>query len=185
MQAQSERGCASALQIRAFLVGQGFGACDSDGDIAAFRALAQRLLPVEVAPLATLKAVQARTGHSLFLRETDDAAGFIAFFALSPRGERALVARAPLEPDWAEPFGAASRSGYVWGLGGDTRRAQFAVLRALAGMRKRFFAHVGLYARATSSGGERAMKGFGYATPIDAATGLYYAPPLKALAAAS
>lgn len=188
MQAQSLREGARALQIRDFLHGRGFHACDSEAEIAAFRVLAQRLLPVEVATLDTLRAVQARTGHSLFLHQpTVGGAGFLAFCPLSPRGERAILqSDTSLRPDWVEPFTTSTRRGYVWGLGGETRGAQFAVLRALSTMRASFFPHVGLYARATTAEGKRAMDGFGYAVPINETAGIFYAPPLIAsLAAAS
>lgn len=180
MQVQSSRSDGGPAQIRAFLEARGFHSCDRDEDIHEFRDLAQRLLPVAVASFETLKAVQGRTGHSLFLRKIKDASGFIAFFPLSPLGERALIGptRSALNADWVRPFGPDTRTGYVWGLGGETRSAHFAVLRALAAMRSRFFADVGLYARATTPEGRRVMAGFGYDTPIDEGAGLYFAAPL-------
>jgi hypothetical protein len=166
MQAQTAS-ATSPSEIRAFMRERGFAPCDTKADIAALRALAAELISPDIAKADVLGDIQLRTGHSLFLRRrNNDPTAFIACFPLTAAGECAIRSGGfngrAVAPDWVCPFGASVRSGYIWGLGGVSRFASFAAMRALKIMRERFFARIDLYARATTPEGRALMQGFGY-----------------------
>jgi hypothetical protein len=166
MQAQTAR-CIGSEDIRAFMRERGFAPADTAIEVGALRDLAQRLIPSEIASAAVLARVQGRTGHSLFLKwDRGLPTAFLACFPLTALGEHAIRSGGfnglRIGREWISPFCASTRAGYIWGLGGVTSSASFAVMRALRIMRERMFPHIALYARATTAGGRKLMEGFGY-----------------------
>lgn len=182
-----------AAQIRAFMAGRGFDVCDARADIEAFHALAQHLIPVEIASPDTIEAVQQRTRSSVYLRrEAGRATGFLAFFAFSKAGERAVTTATHFEgtrvrPEWVCEPSADTKIGYVWGFGGVSRGACFAVIRTGRVMRDCFFPHLGVYARAATLDGRKVMEPLGYRRASKHDPSFYYSEPysLTQLKAAS
>ena len=146
-------------------------------------ALADKLIPGPIAPLRVVETVNARTGASVYLmREQGAAAGFLAFFWLSPLGARAIMqgkfdAR-NVAPEWACPPGPDVENGYVWGFAGASRRACFSVVRAGRMMREAMFPHLRLFARAASPQGGKIMQALGFGAVVDADPSLCVSPPL-------
>lgn len=169
-------------EIRSFMNVRGFEACDTAEQIAAFHALADRLIPCEIASVATITAIQAKSRSAVYvLREDGEATGFLAFFAFSEEGVRAVEEGrfhgVRVEPDWVCPPSHETRFGYVWGFGGASRRACFAVIKTGRIMRDSFFPHIGAYARAATPDGRKVMEPLGYRVVSQADPGFYYAPP--------
>lgn len=172
---------AGAGEIRRFMQQRGFDCCDARNDVAAFHELGSSLIPCEVASVETLCAVQKRTTSSLYLRrEAGQPTGFLAFFAFSDRGERAVAAGAfhgvRVDPEWVCEPSPATSLGYVWGFGGISKAACFAVIRTGRIMRDQFFPHLGVYARAATPDGRKVMEPLGY-RPSPTDPGFYYSPP--------
>ncbi|QGZ96608.1 hypothetical protein [Terricaulis silvestris] len=158
---------AGPQEIRSFMHARGFAPCDTKTDTEALRQLACRLIPGAIASTAVLADAHRRTGHSLFLcRENGRPTAFIACLSLTRAGANAIRSGRfdglAIAPEWIAPFGPLVHAGYIWGLGGVTRRATFSAMRALRIMRQRFFSHIDLFARASTPEGRRIMAGFGY-----------------------
>lgn len=173
---------ATHSEIRFFMMERGFDPCDTDADVTEFHRLAQYLIPVQIASAATIGAVQDRTGCSVFLRrERGRPAGFLAFFAFSEAGEAAVRSDAfegtQVRPEWVCEPSAQTRLGYVWGFGGISRAACFAVIRAGRIMRDQFFPHLGVYARAATPDGRKVMEPLGYRIVSPRDPGFYYSEP--------
>ena len=175
---------ADAGEIRAFMQARGFAPCDALADIEALHELAHRLIPGDVASVTVLGDAQRRTGHSLFLLRRDGVpAAFIACLALTRSGASAISTGRfdglKIAPEWIAPFGGSTEAGYIWGLGGVTRPAAFGAMRALRIMRERFFAHIDLYARASTPEGRRIMAGFGYRAVTGPGPHVLMAPAIR------
>ena len=161
-----------------------FESCDSAEDISSFHTLAQHLIPVEIASLATLTAVQAKTGSSIYLkREHGAPTGFLAFFGFSPEGEQAVrsgqFSGVRARPEWVCEATPQTTLGYVWGFGGLSRAACFGVIRAGRVMRDTFFPHLGVFARAATADGRKVMTPLGYRQAFPEDAGLFYSPPFS------
>jgi hypothetical protein len=166
MQAETASGTGPD-DIRAFMRERGFTPADAEEDVEALRQLAGRIIPTEIASTAVLAGVQRRTGHSLFVKfERASPTAFLACFPLTGAGEQAIKSGhfdgLRVAPEWIAPFSRSTGAGYIWGLGGVTASGSFSVMRALRIMRERFFAHMDLYARASTPAGRKLMEGFGY-----------------------
>jgi hypothetical protein len=143
------------------------------------------LIPGPVATPHALATVQEKTRSSLFLYVNslgkDEA--FLALFAFSPAGEKALAEGAfsslSPAPGHVAPPSAETKLGYVWGFGGLRPASGFRVLRALRHMRRELFAHIDLASRAASPEGRALMAPFGHkASPHDPS--LFLAPAFAA-----
>jgi hypothetical protein len=177
--------------IRTFMHARGFAPCDTARDAEALHDLACRLIPSPIASVEVLADAHRRTGHSLFLwRENGEPTAFIACLSLTQTGAHAIRSGRfdglKIAPDWITPFGPLVHAGYIWGLGGVTRRATFSAMRALRVMRELFFAHIDLFARATTPEGRQIMAGFGYRAIAGPDPDVLLAPAIRpALARAS
>lgn len=163
---------------------RGFDCCDSHEDIVRFHALADRLIPCEIASVQTIAAIQEKSRSAVYiLRENGETTGFLAFFAFSQAGVNAVEEGrfhgVRVEPDWVCPPSTDTRFGYVWGFGGASRRACFAVIKTGRLMRDGFFPHIGAYARAATPDGRKVMEPLGYRVVSPADPGFYYAPPFS------
>jgi hypothetical protein len=187
MQAENikTRTVADADRIRAFMKSRGFDVCDCRANIEEFHALAQRLIPVEIASPDVIEAVQRRTRSSIYLRrEAGNASGFLAFFAFSAVGEDAVHASTPFEgtrirPEWVCEPSVDTRIGYVWGFGGLSRAACFGVIRTGRLLRDRFFPHLGVYARAATADGRKVMEPLGYRRASQYDPSFYFSAPFS------
>lgn len=169
-------------EIRSFMAQRGFEACDTAAQIAAFHGLADRLIPCEIASIATITAIQEKSQSAVYvLREDGEATGFLAFFAFSDDGVRAVEERrfhgVRVVPEWVCPPSHETRFGYVWGFGGASRRACFAVIKTGRILRDSFFPNIGACARAATPDGRKVMEPLGYRVVSPADPGFYYAPP--------
>lgn len=172
------------VRIRAFMATRGFAACDGARDIAEFHALADSLIPVEIASAETIAAIHNIGGASAFLLREDGApTGFLAFFAFSQAGERAVADGkfhgVRVEPQWVSEPSPQTKTGYVWGFGGKTKRACFAVIKTGRIIRDQFFPHLGVYARAATPDGRKVMEPLGYSVVSNMDPGFYYSPPFS------
>lgn len=171
-------------RIRAFMHERGFRSCDSMPEIEAFHRLGASLIPVEVATPATIAGVQERTGSSVYLKWEDGApSGFLAFFAFSKEGEAAVTGGdfvgTRVKAHWVEPPSPETRMGYVWGFGGISKAACFAVIRTGRIIRDRFFPHLSVFARAATPDGRKVMEPLGYRLVSQTDPGFYFSPPFS------
>jgi hypothetical protein len=132
-------------------------------EIAVGRGIAARTVSPAVATVATLQAVQDRTGCSVFVYRDagGELAGVLGFIPLTQAAAPVLAAGMfdGIEP----PLEMAARPGepiialYGWGMAGVTWRGRAVVMKAALAVHREIYDTVPLYGRAATPGGERAL----------------------------
>jgi hypothetical protein len=152
-----------------------------DEDIAEARRMAARLIAPGIAAAATLQAVQARTGCSVFVRRGEG--GIEAAISVVPLTPLALPGLlAGVFDGVTPPMNAVAAEGqpvaalYGWGMAGETLRGRAAILAAALRLQQDVYREVPVYGRAATAGGERVLLKRLAAAPVGGPGGLVLAP---------
>lgn len=136
--------------------------------LAALHQLAEELVGMRLAPLASLAAAHAHTRASAWVYDAaDGVSGLILNLPLTAEGEIALIlgrfnsSDPELEHLCApgEPVSAM----YIWFTGGRGLRARTAVMRTAFAWRDGFYGGLRAYSRAATTGGARGLASLAFA----------------------
>ncbi|MBR7620328.1 hypothetical protein JKL49_13115 [Phenylobacterium sp. 20VBR1] len=152
-------------------------------EIAAGRDIAARTVGPDIATVATLQAVQNRTGRSAFVYRDDDGglAAVLCVIPLTPAAAPALAAG--MFDGIRPPLSMAAQPGdpviavYGWGMAGVTWRGRAMVMKAALAIHREIYDLVPLYGRAATPGGQRTLLGRLGAQAVPGPGGLVVCPP--------
>ena len=146
--------------------------------------LARDMIGGDVAGVETLRRVHAHMGASVFIyRENTEITGFVAWLALTEKGQRALITGNfnGLDPAPAHVCrpGAVWAAAYGWGYAGRTRRGSAAVIKGVVSGRRELCPELPFFTRGATVDGARLLAGRLECRPFPIERpGLFWSPPL-------